>query len=357
MELNQEKLTKLIKRGRMRSFVVNSEIYYFFPEIKENEEEKQKLIRILAENEIDVRENMDILIDPKKQVSAKNDTLSFVNLNLNFNTVQMYLKAIGKYPTITAEKEIELAKKIEKGDRVAEQELIKANLRLVVSYAKKYINRSYDMTFLDLIQEGNIGLFKAVKKFDWRRGNKFSTYATWWIRQAITRALADKERVVRIPVHMVETMSKYNFHKSKLRDELGREPCSEEIAMEMKVDANKIYQIEKISQRALSLETPIGDKGSTLTEFVKDDKGTSLISSVAQNILKDKIDEVLLGLSEREAEILNMRFGLGGGVIYTLEEIGQKFKITRERIRQIQLKALKKIRENENIKKLEDYNG
>lgn len=353
-DLNSEKLVKIIKRGKIRGFVTDSEINYFFPEIKNNLKLLKKLSKILANNEVDIKKNIKFLSEfNENEINHFKSQLT--SLNLNLNTAQMYLKEIGKHPVITAEKEVELAKKIEKGDKVAEQELIKANLKLVVSYAKKYINRSSNMNFLDLIQEGNIGLFKAVKKFDWRRKNKFSTYATWWIRQSITRSLADKEKVIRIPVHMVETISKFNSIKGKLREELGRDPCSEEIAIEMKVDVDKIYQIEKISQKTISLETPIGDNSSTLTEFIKDEKEPSLILTVSQNILKNKIDEVLAELTEREQEILSMRFGLKNGIIYTLEEIGEKFNITRERIRQIQLKTLKKIKENKNLEKLQDY--
>lgn len=356
MKLDQEKLSKLIKRGKMKGFVVESEINHFFPGIKNNSNDFKKLFKILFAKEIEIKKNVAFLKISQDQKFHNQITPQLINLNLN--TIQLYLKEVGKYPMIDTNKEIELAKRIEKGDRSAEQELIRANLRLVISYAKKWINRSFNMTFLDLIQEGNIGLFKSVKKFDWRKGNKFSTYATWWIRQAITRSLADKERVVRVPVHMVETISKYNFNKSKLQDELGREPCPEEVAIEMNIKVEKIYQIEKIAQKTLSLETPIGDdNNSTLTELIKDKKGVSLTLTVSRNILKYKISEILSELTNREKEILNMRFGLKNGVVYTLEEIGKKFNITRERIRQIQLKALKKIRENNNIKKLQDYDN
>lgn len=351
--LNSGKIDKLIKRGRLKGFVVASEINYFFPGIENNAAEYKKLSKILLEQEIEIKKNISFLKDHKE--GTKISKSEFINLNLSYNTIQMYLKEVGKYSVISADEEIALAKRIEKGDVGAEKELIKANLRLVISIAKKYINRSSNMTFLDLIQEGNIGLFKSVKKFDWRRGNKFSTYATWWIRQAITRSLADKERVVRVPVHMIERISKYNFIKGKLRDEFRREPHVEEIAAEMELDVSKIYQIEKIQQSTLSLETPVGDSETTLVEFIKYEKGEPLSSIVAQNILKDKVNDLLSNLTEREREILNMRFGLKDGTVYTLEEIGQKFNITRERIRQIQLKGLKKIRENSKIKRIEDY--
>ncbi len=350
---DEKKLFKLIKRGKTRGFVTESEINYFFPKIQDNSYSFEKLSKILFEKKIEIKKNISFLGISKNQ--KDNEQLPSQLINLNLNTMQIYLREIKKYPMISIEKEIELSKKIEKGDKIAEQELIRANLRLVISYAKNFINNSYSMTFLDLIQEGNIGLFKAVKKFDWKKGNKFSTYATWWIRQSITRSLADKERVIRIPVHMIETISKYNFNKAKLEDEFGREPYSEEIAIEMDININKIYQIEKIVQKTVSLETPIGDNNSTLTEFIKDEKATPLILTVSQNILKNKISEILVELTPREKEILNMRFGLKNGITYTLEEIGQKFNITRERIRQIQLKTLKKIKESDNIKKLKDY--
>ncbi len=351
--LDENKVAKFIERGKLKEFVTVSEINFFFPKIQEDSKNFNELSKLLSEKNIEIKKNNSFFSALNN--NKKENQFFPQPLNLNFNSIQVYLKEVGKYPIIDRKKEIELAKKIEKGDNSAEKELIKANLRLVISYAKKFINASSNMTFLDLIQEGNIGLFKAVKKFDWNKGNKFSTYATWWIRQSISRSLADKEKVVRVPVHMVETISKYNFVKGKLQDELEREPCPEEVAIEMAVEINKIYQIAKIAQKNLSLETPIGDNNSTLTEFIKDTKGTPLTLLVGRNILKKKIFEILLDLTPREREILNMRFGLKNDEVYTLEEIGRKFNITRERIRQIQLKALKKIRKNDNIKKIEDY--
>jgi RNA polymerase primary sigma factor len=275
----------------------------------------------------------------------------------NIDSIQIYLKEIGRVSLITSEKEIELAKKIEKGDEEAKKILTKANLRLVVSIAKKYVDRSANLTLLDLIQEGNLGLFRAVEKFDWRKGYKFSTYATWWIRQAITRALADQSRTIRVPVHMVETISKYTQIKRRLLQNLGREPLPEEIAAEMGVEKDKVYQIMKFAQKIVSLETPIGEDNddSILAEFIEDDKTISPFLQAGRTFLKEKLKEVLSSLTLREQKILVMRFGLDDGMIYTLEEVGEKFNVTRERIRQIEAKALEKIRHHKDLKKLKDY--
>ena len=273
------------------------------------------------------------------------------------DAVQMYLREIGKTSLINGNEEKELAKRIEKGDEECRQKLIRANLRLVVSIAKRYIYRTPNLGILDLIQEGNIGLAKAVEKFDYRRGFKFSTYATWWIRQAITRALADQSRTIRIPVHMIETISKYTQMKRRLSQELGREPLAEEIAIEMGMNIEKIHHIQKISQEVMSLESPIGeeDEDSTLAEIVKDDKSPTSTQLVSRLLLKDKINEILVDLSPREQEILKMRFGLEDSITHTLEEVGKKFNVTRERIRQIEAKSLEKIKKHGKIKALEDY--
>ncbi len=269
----------------------------------------------------------------------------------------MYLKEIGRVPLLTAQEEVKLAKLIENGDEEARQKLTQANLRLVVSIAKRYVGRSRNLSLLDLIQEGNIGLFKAVEKFDYHRGYKFSTYATWWIRQAITRALADQSRTIRIPVHMVETISKYTQVKRQLLQSLGREPLPEEIASEMEESVEKIRHIIKISQETISLETPVGgdNEESNLGEFVKDEKTVSPNQMAARKLLQNRLKEILIDLSPREQKILEMRFGLKDGITHTLEEVGREFGVTRERIRQIEAKSLERIRQHKGLKKLKGY--
>ncbi|HEY4528017.1 MAG TPA: RNA polymerase sigma factor RpoD, partial [Candidatus Paceibacterota bacterium] len=273
------------------------------------------------------------------------------------DSVQMYLREIGKISLINAAEEKELARRIERGDLEAKSKLTQANLRLVVSIAKKYVGRSPNLTLLDLIQEGNLGLFRAVEKFDWRRGFKFSTYATWWIRQAITRALADQARTIRIPVHMVETISKYQQVVRRLMQDLGRDPLAEEIAAEMNMEVEKIRHIQKISQDTISLEQPVGEdeEDSLLGDFIEDDKILSPSQEAARRLLKDQIREIMQDLAPREQKILRMRFGLDDGISHTLEEVGKEFGVTRERIRQIEAKAVMKIRDHEKVRKLEGY--
>jgi RNA polymerase primary sigma factor len=276
----------------------------------------------------------------------------------SYDSIQMYLKEIGQYPLISAAEERELAQRIETGDEEARMLLARANLRLVVSIAKKYVGRSPDLTLLDLIQEGNLGLFKAVDKFDWNKGFKFSTYATWWIRQAITRALADQSRTIRIPVHMVETIAKYKQVLRRLSQDLGRDPMPEEIATEMGIDIEKIYTIIKIDQDTVSLESPVGDESdgkSTLGDFIPDDTLLSPDYESSKRILSDQVNEILGDLTPKERKILEMRNGILDGVNHTLEEVGKEFGVTRERIRQIEAKAHQRIREHEKSNRLKNY--
>jgi RNA polymerase sigma factor, sigma-70 family len=344
----EDKLSQLIQKGKERGFVTFSEILYFFPEVEEDIEGLEKLYETLEKEGIEVREHREFLVPEEEEELIP---------EAKIDPVQMYLKEIGETPTLTAEEEKELAKRIEKGDQAAKEKLIKANLRLVVSIAKKYVGKSPHMTLLDLIQEGNIGLFRAVEKFDWRKGYKFSTYATWWIRQAITRALADQARTVRIPVHMVELLSKYTQVKRKLTQELGRDPTPEEIASEMGIEPEKIYHLMKISQASVSLETPVGEdeEDSILAEFIADEKSPPPSMEAARALLRERLKEILKDLSPREQKIISMRFGLEGQKSHTLEEVGKEFGVTRERIRQIEAKALEKIRQHQALKKLKGY--
>ena len=273
------------------------------------------------------------------------------------DSIQMYLKEIGQYPLLSAAQEKELARRIEASDPEAKNLLARANLRLVVSIAKKYVGRSANLTLLDLIQEGNLGLFKAVEKFDWKKGYKFSTYATWWIRQSITRALADQSRTIRIPVHMVETISKYKQVHRRLSQDLGREPLAEEIATEMNIPVEKVHVIENISQETISLERPVGDEDdkSTLENFIPDEKILRPDQESSRRILTDQIKLVLGELSPKERKILEMRYGLTDGIQHTLERVGEEFGVTRERIRQIEAKVHEKLRQHDKIYRLKNY--
>jgi RNA polymerase primary sigma factor len=343
------KLEVLFERGKERGFVTFSEILSFFPNVEKDVFGLDQLYQMCDARAIEVKEAREFLEIGEKTAKRK--------LEAKIDPVQMYLKEIGQIPPLTAREEKELAKKIEAGDLEAKKILTQSNLKLVVSIARKYIGRSSHLTLLDLIQEGNLGLFRAVEKFDWRKGYKFSTYATWWIRQAITRALADQARTVRIPVHMIETISKYTQAKRKLLQLLGREPLPEEIASEMGLEVGKVRYIQKISQDSVSLETPVGEEGedSILAEFIADDKVTSPSLDAGRSLLKNRLHEVLVDLTPREQKILALRFGLEDGVTHTLEEVGAEFGVTRERIRQIEAKALEKIRQHTSLKKLKDY--
>jgi RNA polymerase primary sigma factor len=354
----EQKANKLIQKGRDRGFVTYDEILKEFPQIENDIFFLDGLYSKFSAANVDVLEGGGLLevqeLNPKKVTSHVSR-----NPDSAYDSIQMYLKEIGQYPLINAAMEKELARRIQAQDIEAKNLLAKANLRLVVSIAKKYVGRSPDLTLLDLIQEGNLGLFRAVDKFDWTKGYKFSTYATWWIRQAITRALADQSRTIRVPVHMVETIAKYKQVVRRLSQELSREPLPDEIATEMGMEVEKIYQIEKIEQSVLSLETPVGDDGddgkSTLQDFVPDDKILSPDQESSRRILRDQVNMVLNDLTEKERKILEMRHGLNDGITHTLEEVGREFGVTRERIRQIEAKAHEKIRQHEKINRLKNY--
>jgi len=358
-------IAELISRGKTRGFVTEEEIIHVIPDIENDIEQLEMLYDELEQKNIRIEGAVDIISvseekedegkKSKKQVEKEMNDLSLDNISSD--SVQMYLREIGRVALLTGEEEIQLAKKKEKGDVAAKQRLAEANLRLVVSIAKKYIGRSANLSLLDLIQEGNIGLFRAVEKFDYRKGYKFSTYATWWIRQAITRAIADQSRTIRIPVHMVETINKFSQITRRLVQDLGREPLPEEIASEMGIEVEKIRHIMKISQDTVSLETSVGDDDdeSTLRDFIEDTDTVLPSQAAGRQLLKEYVKEILVELSPREQKILKLRFGLEDGVTHTLEEIGQEFGVTRERIRQIEAKALERIRKHKESRKLVDY--
>ncbi len=359
----EQKIQALLKRGRERGFVTYSEILYYFPNIEEDILLLEDLYVRLEKENIDILESKEFIEDaatevvPQSSAKSKKKEAAYDFDQLSQDSVQMYLREIGKISLLNGDEEKDLARRIEKGDEEARKKLTQANLRLVVSIAKRYVGRSPHLTLLDLIQEGNIGLFKAVEKFDYRRGYKFSTYATWWIRQAITRALADQARTIRIPVHMVETISKYQQVKRRLLQDLGREPLAEEIAAEMKLEVEKVHLIEKIEQDTVSLEAPVGDddEDSALGDFIVDDKTLSPSQTAARRLLRDQLMTIINELTPREQKILSLRFGLDDGVMHTLEEVGKEFGVTRERIRQIEAKSLERIRDHDISKKLAEY--
>jgi len=353
--ITQEKIKELIKKGHGRGFITQQEIINAIPKIEKDIPGLEELFDKLVEAHIQVLEKKDYLELGEEILDKK--TKALLEKLENIDSVQMYLKEIGRTNLLTGDEEVELSKRKERGDEEAREKLTKANLRLVVSIAKRYVNRSPNLTLLDLIQEGNIGLFKAVDKFDYRRGYKFSTYATWWIRQAVTRALADQSRTVRIPVHMVETISKFTQTRRRLLQDLGREPMPEEIASEMDLAVDKVRHIIKISQETVSLESPVGgdDQDSTLGEFIEDQKTITPSNVAGRRLLKRWLIEILDDLSPREKKILDMRFGLSDGITHTLEEVGGRFSVTRERIRQIEAKSLERIREHHKLKKLQEY--
>ena len=355
----QKKLAELLELAKDRKNVLEyQEISDYFKELQLSAEQFEAILDFLEKNNIDVLRlqdnDDDIILEEDDDVEVEKIDLSVPDGISTEDPVRMYLKEIGKVPLLTAEEEIELAKRMELGDQEAKKRLAEANLRLVVSIAKRYVGRG--MLFLDLIQEGNLGLIKAVEKFDYRKGYKFSTYATWWIRQAITRAIADQARTIRIPVHMVETINKLIRVSRQLLQELGREPTPEEIAAEMDMPVERVREILKISQEPVSLETPIGEEeDSHLGDFIQDDNVPVPADAATFTLLKEQLEEVLGTLTEREQKVLILRFGLEDGRARTLEEVGKEFYVTRERIRQIEAKALRKLRHPSRSRKLKDY--
>ncbi|OGC50609.1 RNA polymerase sigma factor RpoD [candidate division WWE3 bacterium RIFCSPHIGHO2_01_FULL_40_23] len=352
-EKREQNLKKLVAKGKKQGFLTQEDVLLYFPEAEENITELDDLYSKLLELGIDVFDN-----SASEEAEHAPEQLDFeafeVDRSVSSDPIRMYLREIGKVSLLTAPEEVSLAKRVEKNDKQAVDQLIAANLRLVVSIAKKYMGRG--LSFLDLIQEGNIGLMRAVEKFDWRRGFKFSTYATWWIRQAITRAIADQARTIRIPVHMIETIHKFNRIQRRLEQVLERPPKPEEVAKEMGIEVEKAREIIKISQEPTSIETPVGkEEDSRLKEFIPDVELESPFEAASYELLKGHLDEVLQTLNPREQKVLELRFGLKDGRPRTLEEVGKEFGVTRERIRQIEAKALRKLRHPSRSKKLRDY--
>ncbi len=356
----EEKIKTLLAIAKKKKNVLEyTEIVAMFADLGLEDEQYEKAVEALEKSGIDVLRIQDEEPDEELILAEEEEDIENIDLSVPEgisieDPVRMYLKEIGKVQLLSAEEEIELAKRLEEGDEEAKKRLAEANLRLVVSIAKRYVGRG--MLFLDLIQEGNLGLIKAVEKFDYRKGFKFSTYATWWIRQAITRAIADQARTIRIPVHMVETINKLIRVSRQLLQELGREPTPEEIAVEMNMPVERVREILKISQEPVSLETPIGEEeDSHLGDFIQDDNVPVPADAAAFTLLREQLGEVLDTLTEREQKVLKLRFGLEDGRARTLEEVGKEFNVTRERIRQIEAKALRKLRHPSRSRKLKDY--
>ncbi|MBT4277905.1 sigma-70 family RNA polymerase sigma factor [Candidatus Falkowbacteria bacterium] len=359
---NAEEMDTLFYKVRNRGFITEQEIFHSFPFMEHYLDLLEDFLDRLEKDSVKIVDSSGGMLRNKEEkdkillsVGAGSNAKKFDLGMIAFDSIQMYLREIGKVPLLNREEEVVLAKGKDKGDKASEKKLLEANLRLVVSIAKKFVGRK--LSLLDLIQEGNIGLFRAVQKFEYRKGYKFSTYATWWIRQAITRALADQSRTIRIPVHMVETINKFKQSERQLVQDLGREPLPEEMAAEIGEDLDKVRQIMKISQETISLETSVGDddEESTLESFIEDEKTVAPDRSAGLQLLKSYVYDVIRELSPREQKILEMRFGLTDGVTHTLEEVGQEFGVTRERIRQIEAKSLEKIEDIDGIDKLKDY--
>ncbi len=364
VEPTAEQLWDLIGKGRNRGFITETELLRTLPYPEQYLDLYDAFLDLMERNGVTLVEAAPSLLGGKQQQAEvlkqfqgeqPDMDMPFDLGQISSDSIQMYLREIGKIPLLSGEEEVALAKRKERADKAAERKLIEANLRLVVSIAKKFVGKS--LSLLDLIQEGNIGLFRAVKKFDYRKGYKFSTYATWWIRQAITRALADQSRTIRIPVHMVETINRFQQIQRRLQQDLGRDPTPEELAAEMGEEVEKIHHIIKISQDTMSLEVPIGDEDedTQLSDFIEDVKNVSPDRAAGLQILRDYVVQAIKDLSPREQKILEMRFGLADGVTHTLEEVGQEFGVTRERIRQIEAKALEKIQQTDIVSKLRDY--